>query len=111
MAGALPRRFDPKLSRSAAIYETDDVPARVVAEASQGSKMVKHFLHTADPNPRVKLVTSAQGKVLCGEPVAHLFEAGKVVLHGRMPELLGMRVAVMRGRGCRRIGRTRWFGA
>ncbi|MES2445248.1 MAG: terminase family protein, partial [Pseudomonadota bacterium] len=75
---------------AAAIHGTSDV----VAEANQGGKMVKAVLHTADPGLRVKLVTAVQGKTLRAEPVVHLFEAGKVVLHGRFPaleaELLGM---------------------
>ena len=49
--------------------------------------MVKAVLHTADPNLRVKLVTATVGKAERAAPVAMLFEAGKVVLHGRFPEL------------------------
>jgi phage terminase large subunit-like protein len=49
--------------------------------------MVKSVLHTADPNLRVKPVTATVGKNERAAPVAMLFEAGKVVLHGRFPEL------------------------
>jgi phage terminase large subunit-like protein len=59
----------------------------VVAESNQGGKMVKAVLHTADPNLRVKLVTATVGKAERAAPVAMLFEAGRVVLHGRFSEL------------------------
>ena len=59
----------------------------VVAEQNQGGKLVKSVLHTADPSLRVKLVTATVGKAERAAPVAMLFEAGKVVLHGRFPEL------------------------
>ena len=59
----------------------------VVAEQNQGGKMVKAVLHTADPKLRVKLVTATVGKAERAAPVAMLFEAGRVVLHGRFPEL------------------------
>ena len=59
----------------------------VVAEQNQGGKMVKSVLHTADPSLRVKLVTASVGKAERAAPVAMLFEAGRVVLHGRFQEL------------------------
>jgi phage terminase large subunit-like protein len=62
-------------------------PIHVVAEQNQGGKMVAAVLHTADPNLHVKPVTATVGKAERAAPVAMLFEAGKVVLHGRFPEL------------------------
>ena len=66
----------------------------VVAEANQGGKMVRAVLHTADPALRVRLVNAHVGKAERAAPVAMLFEAGRVVLHGRFPaletEMLGM---------------------
>jgi len=59
----------------------------VVAEANQGGKMVRAVLHTADPKLKVKLVTATVGKAERAAPVAMLFEAGRVVLHGVFPEL------------------------
>ena len=49
--------------------------------------MVQAILRTADPNLKLKLVTATVGKAERAAPIAHLFEAGKVVLHGRFPEL------------------------
>jgi phage terminase large subunit-like protein len=73
---------------------TRSLPVHVVAESNQGGKMIKSVLHTADPNLRVRPVTATVGKAERAAPVAMLFEAGKVVLHGRFEaleaELLGM---------------------
>lgn len=70
------------------------VPVEIIAEKNQGGDMVKAILLTADPNLKVKLVTATRDKAERAAPVAHLFEAGKVVLHGRFEalekELLGM---------------------
>ena len=66
---------------------TGSGPGMVVAEANQGGKMVQAVLRTADPSLKVKLVTATVGKAERAAPVAHLFEAGKVLLHGRFPEL------------------------
>jgi phage terminase large subunit-like protein len=49
--------------------------------------MVAAVLRIADPNLKVKLVTATQGKTDRAAPVAMLFEAGRVTLHGRFPEL------------------------
>ena len=53
----------------------------VVAEANQGGRMVKAVLTAADAKLIVRLVTARVGKSLRAEPVAHLFEAGRVRLH------------------------------
>lgn len=71
----------------------------VIAEANQGGKMVKAVLHTADPRLRVKLVNARTGKSARAEPVAHLFEAGRAVLHGRMPELEAQLLGMIAGGG------------
>ncbi|MCY7271486.1 MAG: terminase family protein [Sphingomonas bacterium] len=59
----------------------------ILAERNQGGNMVKAVLHVADPQLRIKLVTAVQGKTARAEPVAMLFEADKVCLHGHLPEL------------------------
>ncbi|HYW17580.1 MAG TPA: hypothetical protein VE891_15685 [Allosphingosinicella sp.] len=64
-----------------------DVPLLVVAESNQGGLMVQSVLKIADPDLRVKLVTATQGKSDRAAPVAVLFEAGRVAMHGRFPEL------------------------
>ncbi|HEX8643331.1 MAG TPA: terminase family protein [Allosphingosinicella sp.] len=58
-----------------------------VAESNQGGEMIRAVFRTADPNLKVKLVRARHGKSERASPIAMLFEAGKVVLHGRFPEL------------------------
>jgi phage terminase large subunit-like protein len=66
----------------------------VVAERNQGGKMVAAVLRAADPALPVRLVHASDGKAARAQPIALLFEAGRVRLHGRMPaleaELLGL---------------------
>ena len=59
----------------------------IVAEKNQGGAMVRAVLHTADPRLKVRLVAATVGKAERAAPVAMLFEAGRVTLHGRFPEL------------------------
>jgi phage terminase large subunit-like protein len=66
----------------------------VVAESNQGGRMVGAVLRTADPRLKVRRVDAVAGKADRAAPVAMLFEAGKVTLHGRFadlePQLLGL---------------------
>lgn len=69
---------------------------RVVAEANQGGAMVASVLRAASHNLPVKLVHATRGKVARAEPVAALYEAGRVK-HTRMfaqleDQLCGMMV-------------------
>jgi phage terminase large subunit-like protein len=59
--------------------------------------MVASILHTADPNLRIKLVTATVGKSERASPVAMQFEAGKVLLHGRFPELEAQLLGMIAG--------------
>ncbi len=69
----------------------------VVAEANQGGEMVKAVLHTADPGLRVRMVNARLSKTARAEPVAHLFEAGRALLHGKMPELEAQLLGMIAG--------------
>ncbi len=71
----------------------------IVAERNQGGRMVQSVLHTADPRLRVKLVHAHESKTARAEPVAHLFEAGRAWLHGRMPELEAQMLGMIAGGG------------
>ena len=51
---------------------------RVVAEANQGGAMVESVLRAASVSLPVKLVHASRGKVARAEPVAALYEAGRV---------------------------------
>ncbi|MDB5679127.1 terminase family protein [Sphingomonas bacterium] len=83
VTGRSPDGWARAVAAAAAAHDTDEV----IAEANQGGKMVKQILLAADPRLRVRLVRASKGKVERAEPVAHLFEAGRAVLHGRMPAL------------------------
>ena len=62
------------VSRAARVWGAD----RVVAEANQGGAMVASVLRAADCALPVKLVHASRGKAARAEPVAALYEAGKV---------------------------------
>lgn len=50
----------------------------IVAEANQGGLMVKHTIHTIDPNIKVYLVHASKSKIARAEPVSALYEQGRV---------------------------------
>ena len=86
-------------ARAVAAAAAAHATCQVVAEANQGGKMVKAVLMAADPTLHVRLVHARVGKSHRAEPVAHLFEAGKVRLHGRMPELEAQLLGMIAGGG------------
>lgn len=59
----------------------------VVGEKNFGGDMVRHVIHTADPKVAYKAVSASRGKVLRAEPVAALYEQGRVSHLGSFPEL------------------------
>lgn len=60
---------------------------RVVAEANQGGDLVRDVIQNIDPSIRVDLVHAHVGKVARAEPVAGLYEQGRIAHERRMPEL------------------------
>lgn len=60
---------------------------RIVAEANQGGDMVQHVIFTVDPNVPVTLVHATRGKKIRAEPIAALYEQGRVTHLGPFPEL------------------------
>jgi len=59
----------------------------VVAEANQGGEMIRTLLVQADCRSRVRLVHASVGKRARAEPVAALYEQGRVVHCGAFPQL------------------------
>jgi predicted phage terminase large subunit-like protein len=51
---------------------------RIIAESNQGGEMVRHTIATVDRNVPVRLVHASRGKFTRAEPVAALYEQGKV---------------------------------
>lgn len=59
----------------------------LVAEANQGGDMVRSVLAQADPPCRIRLVKASVGKRARAEPVAALYEQGRVLHCGAFPAL------------------------
>ncbi|MEQ5868528.1 DNA-packaging protein [Sagittula sp. NFXS13] len=60
---------------------------RVVAEVNQGGAMVEEVLHQVDPDLPVRRVHATDGKSARAEPVAALYEQGRVRHAGGLSEL------------------------
>jgi phage terminase large subunit-like protein len=60
---------------------------RIVAERNFGGAMVEHVIRTADKSVSFKEVVASRGKVVRAEPVAALYEQGRVSHIGSFPEL------------------------
>ncbi len=86
-------------ARAVAAAAAAHATREVIAEANQGGKMVKAVLADAGPDLTIRLVHARHGKSHRAEPVAHLFEAGRVVIHGRMPELEAELLGMIAGGG------------
>ncbi|MEM8558372.1 MAG: terminase family protein [Bacteroidota bacterium] len=69
----------PSAWGKAAVSAYDRAEAdRVVAERNFGGDMVKHTLHTVRASLPVRMVTASRGKQRRAEPVAALYEQGRV---------------------------------
>ena len=60
---------------------------RIVAEQNFGGAMVEHVIKTANPHVPVKTITASRGKAVRAEPIAALYEQGKICHVGRFPQL------------------------
>lgn len=85
-------RGSPDEWAKAAVRLYDDLKADcIVAERNFGGEMVRRVIQTVRLNVPVKLVTATRGKVVRAEPVAALYEQGKVshaAPFGRLDEQL-----------------------
>lgn len=73
--GLSPAGWAAKAATAARTWNAD----ALVAEANQGGDMVRSVLAQADPPCRVKLVRASIGKRARAEPVAALYEQGRVL--------------------------------
>ena len=71
---ASPERWARAVAHAARAWDAD----RVVAEANQGGAMVRAVLQAADEVLPIRLVHAARGKVARAEPIAALYESGRV---------------------------------
>jgi phage terminase large subunit-like protein len=60
---------------------------RLVAERNNGGDMVEFVIRTVDPNVPYKAVWASRGKITRAEPIAALYEQGRVSHVGNFPEL------------------------
>jgi hypothetical protein len=67
-------------------YDRHDADV-VVGEINFGGAMVQHVIQTARPRTPFKAVTASRGKVVRAEPIAALFESGKVRMVGEFPRM------------------------
>ncbi len=74
LARASPERWARAVASVAMAWKAD----RVVAEANQGGSMVESVLRAADCQMPIRLVHASRGKVARAEPVAALYETGRV---------------------------------
>ncbi|MDT7934223.1 MAG: terminase family protein [Sphingomonadaceae bacterium] len=81
--GRSPEGWARAVAAAAREFDAD----RVVAEVNNGGAMVEAVLKGVEPGLPVKPVRAAHGKVARAEPVAALYEAGRVLHLGALPEL------------------------
>jgi phage terminase large subunit-like protein len=81
-------RYSPDGWARKAIGAFDTYKAdRIVAEGNQGGEMVRHTIQSARPNMPVRIVHASRGKMARAEPIAALYEQGKVRHVGRFGDL------------------------
>lgn len=83
LARPSPERWARAVASTAQAWKAD----RVVAEANQGGSMVESVLRAADCQMPIRLVHASRGKVARAEPVAALYEAGRVRHVGNFAKL------------------------
>jgi phage terminase large subunit-like protein len=83
IAGASPERWARAVAGAARAWKAD----RVVAEVNQGGAMVGSVLRAAELSLPLRLVHASRGKAARAEPVAALYEAGRVRHAGVFPAL------------------------
>lgn len=81
--GATPAGWAREVVAAYRRFEAD----RVVAEVNQGGEMVNAMLKSIDANLPVSMVRATRGKFTRAEPVAALYEQGKVRHAGRFTQL------------------------
>ena len=102
VAGMRPEGWARAVAAAAMVHGAD----RVVAEANNGGQMVESVLRAAEAALPVRLVHASRGKVARAEPVAALYEAGRVAHRGAFPELEDEMCGLLAGGGYVGPGRS-----
>lgn len=101
-AGLSPEGWAARVVSAAARHGAD----RVVAEANMGGEMVESVLRAAEAGLPVRLVHASRGKSARAEPVAALYERGRVRHIGGFPALEDQLCGMMIGGGYEGPGRS-----
>jgi len=99
---ASPEKWARAVARAAEKWEAD----RVIAEANQGGAMVESVLRAGEVSLPFKLVHASRGKVARAEPVAALYEAGRVRHAGLFAKLEDQLCGLKVGGGYEGPGRS-----
>jgi len=102
VAGASPERWAAETVRAAMRHGAD----RIIAEANNGGAMVESVLRAAEADLPVRLVHASRGKSARAEPVAALYERGRVCHAGAFPQLEDQMCGLMIGGGYAGPGRS-----
>ncbi|MCM8729693.1 DNA-packaging protein [Hephaestia sp. GCM10023244] len=102
VAGATPEGWAQAVAACAARHRAD----RVIAEANQGGAMVMAVLTAADAGLPVTLVHASRGKAARAEPVATLYEGGKMHHAGAFAALEDELCGLIAGGGYEGPGRS-----
>lgn len=97
-----PERWARTVAATAEAWNAD----RVVAEANQGGAMVASVLRAAQVSLPLKLVHASRGKAARAEPVAALYEAGRVRHTGTFAALEDQMCGLLAGGGYQGPGRS-----
>ncbi len=93
VARPTPERWARAVAEAARAWDAD----RVIAEANQGGDMVASVLRAADIALPLKLVHASRGKIARAEPVAALYEAGRMRHAGMFARLEDQLCGLMAG--------------
>ncbi|WP_343520260.1 terminase family protein [Sphingomonas sp.] len=102
VGGLSPEGWARAVAKCARRHKAD----KVVAEKNQGGDMVKSVLRAAEVALPLKLVHASRGKTARAEPVAALYEGGRVKHAGRFPQLEDELCGLVAGGGYEGPGRS-----
>jgi phage terminase large subunit-like protein len=102
VAGLSPEGWARAVAACAAKHGAD----KVVAEKNQGGDMVRSVLRAAEVTLPLRLVHASRGKAARAEPVAALYETGRVKHAGRFPALEDELCGLVAGGGYEGPGRS-----
>ncbi|MEX0969551.1 MAG: terminase family protein [Paracoccaceae bacterium] len=88
IAGASPQAWAKAAVEAFHRHKAD----RVIAEVNQGGDLVEQMLRQIDPSLPYRAVRASRGKVARAEPVAALYEQGRMVHRGLLTKLEGQMV-------------------